>query len=403
MKIFGMRSAGAGAAAACLLALATLGQPAAVLAQATGTIHGHVIDAAGAPLGSGSIRLTTDKSGGPAASKKYDYTFPVDATGNFKGDGIKPGTYVAVAFQGAISVDFLYNLEIVGGQDKAADFDMTRAEYVAKMSPEEKARLDDLKKTNAAANATNKTIENLNAVLTKSRADIKAGNFEPAVKAMTDATAAKPDEPVLWETLADAQLGDADAAFKAARDSHATDASLPGKYTAVAASYQKAITLNAAGAKPSQDIASIANYQLGQTLGKLALAAGQPDKGKDAVPAYDAAVKADPSKAGTYYYNEAATLFNAQDMDDAGAAADKAIAADPAKADAYYIKAQVLIQKSTVDEKAKPPKVITPPGCVEAYQKYLELAPTGAHAEEVKSILTGIGEPIKSTFKAGRG
>jgi hypothetical protein len=60
----------------------------------------------------------------------------------------------------------------------------------------------------------------------------------------------------------------------------------------------------------------------------------------------------------------------------------------------------VLIQKASVDAKGK---VTTPPGCVESYQKYLELAPTGAHADEVKGILTGIGEPIKATFKAGRG
>jgi hypothetical protein len=399
MNILGIRIASA--AAACLLGLATLGQPVTVWAQAAGSIHGRVIDAAGAPLGNGSVRLTTDKSGGPAASKKYDYTFVVDPTGNFKGDGIKPGTYVAVAFQGALSVDFIYNLEIVAGQDKAADFDMTRAEYIAKMSAEEKANLEDVKKKNAAANAANSKIENLNALLKQAQSDNKAGNFASAIKAMTDATAAKADEPILWETLGDAQLGDADAAAKAARASHATDASLPDKYGAAIASYQKAISLNAAAAKPIQEIASIANYQLGQSIGKLALATGQPDKAKDSVAAYDAAVKADPSKAGTYYYNESATLFNASDMDDAVAAADKAIAADPTKADAYYIKGQVLIQKSTVDTKTN--KITTPPGCVEAYQKYLELAPTGSHADEVKAILTGIGEPIKSTYKAGRG
>ena len=80
------------------------------------------------------------------------------------------------------------------------------------------------------------------------------------------------------------------------------------------------------------------------------------------------------------------------------AAADKAIAADPTKADAYYIKGQALIPKATVDPKTQ--KIIAPPGCVEAYQKYLELAPKGPHAEEVKEILAGIGEQMKSTYKA---
>ena len=93
-----------------------------------------------------------------------------------------------------------------------------------------------------------------------------------------------------------------------------------------------------------------------------------------------------------YYFNEAATLFNAGDGEDAVAAADKAIAADPTKADAYYIKGQALIQKATVDPKTN--KITAPPGCVEAYQKYLELQPTGPRADEVKGILQGIGATI---------
>jgi tetratricopeptide (TPR) repeat protein len=130
---------------------------------------------------------------------------------------------------------------------------------------------------------------------------------------------------------------------------------------------------------------------MGQALGKTG-------KTKEAAAAYEAAAKADPTKAGTYYFNEAATLFNASDMDGAAAAADKAITADPTKVEAYYIKGQALVQKATVDPKTN--KITAPADCVAAYQKYLELAPTGPHAEEIKGILEGIGEPIKSTYKA---
>ena len=75
---------------------------------------------------------------------------------------------------------------------------------------------------------------------------------------------------------------------------------------------------------------------------------GKTGKTKEAAAAYDAAAKADPPKAAMYYFNEAATLFNANDMDGAAAAADKAIAADPTKVEAYYIKGQALVQKATV-------------------------------------------------------
>ncbi len=391
MRVFGMRVAGA--AAACLLGLVTMAQPARTMAQAapgTGSIHGHVINPAGTPVTNGEVRLTTDRSAGSAATRKYDYTFPLDANGYFKGDGIKPGNYVAVAFQGSVSADFINSLVVVAGEDKVADFDMTRKEYIDKMTPEEKATLEELKKKNAAAMAANSQIANLNALLKQARDATKAGDFATAIKAMTDATTAKPDEALLWDTLGDAQLGDAVAADKAAKASHVTDASVPDKYAAAVTSYQKALTLNAAAAKPNLELTATVDNQLGQALGKTG-------KTKEASAAYEAAAAADKPKAGMYYFNEAATLFNAGDGDDAAVAADKAIAADPAKADAYYIKGQALIQKASVD---KAGKITAPPGCVEAYQKYLELVPTGPRAEEVKGILQGIGEPIKSTFKA---
>jgi hypothetical protein len=389
MKRFGMRVAGV--AAACALGLLSLGQSGRVLAQATGSIHGHVTNPAGTPVTKGDVRLTTDKTPGPAASKKYDYTFPLDGNGDFKGDGIKPGTYVGVAFQAGVSADFIMSLPIAAGEDKQADFDMSRKEYIDKLSPEEKSQLEDIKKANAAAIAANSKISNLNNLLKQARDDTKAGNYASAIKAMTDATAAKPDEAVLWDTLGDAQLGDATAADKAAKAAKTTDPTVADKYAAAVTSYQKAQTLNAAASKPNVEMTATVDNQLGQALGRV----GKP---KESAAAYEAAAAADKPKAAMYYYNEAATLFNANDADGAAAAADKAITADPTKADAYYIKGQALIQKATVDEKTN--KVTVPPGCVEAYQKYLELVPEGPRSDEVKGILQGIGEPIKSSYKA---
>ena len=36
---------------------------------------------------------------------------------------------------------------------------------------------------------------------------------------------------------------------------------------------------------------------------------------------------------------------------------------------------------------------------IEAYEKYLELAPDGPHAADVKGVLEGIGEQVKSSYK----
>jgi tetratricopeptide (TPR) repeat protein len=387
MKIFGIRIAGA--LAVGLLGLA-MGQPGQLMAQATVTasIHGHVINAAGQVFANGQVKLTSERN--ITSSSKFEYAFPIDASGNYKGTDIKPGSYIAVATQGTANLDYIPT-KLTAGADEAVDFDMTRKEYLDKMSPAERQQLEELKKKNGEAMAANSKIANLNALLKSARADTQSGNFDGAVKAMTDATTAKPDEPILWETLGDAQLGQANAAAKAAHDAKTTDATVADKYTAAETSYQKAISLNAAATKPNPEVTAAANNQLGQALGKTG-------KSKDAAAAYEAAAKADPTKAGTYYFNEAATLFNANAMDDAASAADKAVTADPTKVEAYYIKGQALVQKATVDPKTN--KITAPAECVAAYQKYLELAPTGPHAEEIKGILQGIGEPIKSTYKA---
>jgi hypothetical protein len=389
MKIVKNRFAGVFTAA--LVAVGMMASPARTHAQAAGTakLHGHVTNPAGLPLGGAEVRLTTDKN--PSnTNRKFDYTFPVDASGNYQGADIKPGDYLGVVYSNNNSVDF-QPAKLAAGDDKTLDFDMTRKEYLDKMTPAEREQLEAYKKNATAAQAANAKIANLNGLLSQARSDTAAGKYDSAIKAMTDATTAKPDEPLLWVELGNAQLGEANAAAKAAHDAKTTDASVKDKYAAAETTFQKAVDLNAKSPKPKVEITAAASNQLGQVYGKE----GKP---KDAAAAFDAAAKADPTKAGTYYFNEAATLFNAGAMDDAAAAADKAAAADPTKAEAYYIKGQALIQKATVDPKTQ--KIIAPPDCIAAYQKYLEVAPTGPHAEEVKGILQGIGEPIKSTYKA---
>ena len=358
------------------------------------SIHGHVNNAAGMPIKGATVRLTTDHFS-DIKQAKWQYTFPVDDNGDYKGTGIAPETYLVVVYANDVVVDFFKDQQFKAGEDKAVTFDMTRKEFIDKMTPEEKTALEEYKKKIAAAQQGNAKIQNLNALLKQARDDNKAGNYDAAAKAMTDATTQAPTEAILWVTLGDAQLGQADAAAKAAKAAGkpANDPEVAQKFNDAAGSYKKAIDLNAASKKPSPETAAAAYNQMGQAYGR----GGDV---KDAADAYDNAAKADPPKAGMYLLNEAVTLYNAGKTDDSAVAADKAIAADPNKADAYYIKGQSLIQKVTVD--AKTNKVTAPPGCVDAYQHYLALAPDGAHAAEVKEILTGIGEKVESNYKASK-
>jgi tetratricopeptide (TPR) repeat protein len=382
--------------ATALLVALTMAAPRSSMAQvaADASIHGHANNPVGQPITTGEVKLTTDRSV-PEKEMKFKYTFPLDANGDYKGTGIAPGTYVVFVFQGPKSLDFNDNVALTSGTDKVVNFDMTRAEYIDKMSPEDKKVLEEYKKKNAEVTASNAKIQNLNALLTQARADNKAGNYDAAITSMQQATAAKADEGILWITLGDAQIGSADAAAKAAKaaGTSPTDSAITQKYNDAAASYKKGVDLNAASKKPSPETAAAGYNQLGQAYGKLGNA-------KDSADAYEMAAKAMPANASMYYFNEAATLYNAGKLPEASAAADKAIAADPKKADAYYIKGQALITQATVDPKTQ--KITAPPGCVDAYQKYLELAPDGPHANDVKGILQGIGEQVKTSYKAGK-
>jgi len=394
-KVAGIRFAVVAAVAMTgTLAGTLLAAPASAQDAKTASIHGHVNNAAGGPVKDVTVRLTKDHLADETKAK-WDYTFPVDDNGDYKGSGIAPDTYVVVVFAPAQNtiIDYFLDQTFKAGEDKLVQFDMTRKEFIDKMTPEQKKQLEEFKQKNAEAQKANAKIANLNTLLKQARDDNKAGNYDEAAKAMTEATTAAPTEAILWITLGDAQLGQADKAAKAAKaaGTSPTDPAIVQKYTDAAASYKKSIDLNAASKKPSPQVAASAYNQMGQALGRSGDVKG-------AAEAYDNAAKADPTQAGMYLLNEAVTLYNSGKIDDAAIAADKAIAADPNKADAYYIKGQALIQKVTVDPKTQ--KVTAPPGCVDAYQHYLALVPEGGHSAEVKEILTGIGEKIESNYKA---
>lgn len=384
-----------GVLAAAVLVFGFSGGTVQASAQDTSAkLHGHVNNAAGQPVKGGEIRLTQDRTAA-AKDRKFKNQFPIDQNGDYKGAGIVPGSYLVLVYQDDKTLDFQDDVKFVAAEDKTVNFDMSRKEYMDKMTPEERKAVEEFKKANAEAVAGNAKVANLNGLLTQARADNKSGNYDAAMKAMLDATAAKPDESILWITMGDAQLGQADALQKAAKTAHTNpaDPAIQQKYTDAAASYKKGVDLNAAAKKPNPETAGAAYNQMGQALGKMGNV-------KDASAAYEEAAKAQPASSAMYYFNEAATFFNADKKDDAAVAAEKAITADPKRADAYYIKGQSLIAKATFDSKTN--KFTAPPGCVEAYQKYIELAPDGPRAEEVKQILTGIGASVRSNYKAGK-
>jgi tetratricopeptide (TPR) repeat protein len=231
----------------------------------------------------------------------------------------------------------------------------------------------DLKKSQAKSGVTeeqlkkqqetqkqNEKIKGLNAKLAEVRDLEKAGNYEQAIPLLQEATAAEPGKDLLWAYLGDAYRG-------------------AKKYPEAIDAYQKALAINAnSGA-----------YHNG--LADAYAKSGQTDK---AIAEYSAAAQAEPANAGTYYFNEGAIFTNTGKVDEAITAFDKTIQADPKRADAYYWKGVNMIGKATL----KGDKMVAPEGTSDAFNKYLELDPTGKYADAAKQMLATIGGTVETTF-----
>ncbi len=375
-------------AAAALFAVG----PAAFSQATDAKVHGHVTDPAGSALQSGQIKFTKDLTV-PFKEEKFTNTVDIGADGNYTATGVTPGDYFVYVVQKDKTLDQM-RIQIKAGDDKPLDFDMSRAEYIAKMTPEERKAIEDYKKKNAATVEGNKQVATLNATMTGVRADLKtpSPNFEKDAADSKSAIDARPTEPLLWVLQGDvlsAQADHAAAADRANKVSPTTDDAVTKAYSDAIDSYKKAEDLlNAPGGKPNPSTAATVYNEMGNTLAKSGKAA-------DASAAYDKAVALEPQNAGTFYGNEAAVLFNAHQP--ALEAAEKAIAADPTKPAPYFVKGQELLAKATVD---KAGKIVPPPGCVDAYQKYLELAPDGPQAAAVRDTLGALGEKVQTHYSA---
>ena len=364
---------------------------------AAASIQGHAQDEVGVSVKDGEVRLTTDVNK-PMAERKYLYVFKTDANGDYKGTGIAPGTYLVNLFRGTTSVDFIADQAFKAGDDKTENFDMSRPDYIAKETPERRKQIEEFKAKNAEANNANKNIVQLNATMTAVRADLKSPspNFDKDVTDSKAVTDSRPTEPLLWVLYGDALTAQADHGAATDRQNKTnpnTDDAVKQMYSSAIDAYKKAGDLYEAQPKKSPEIEATVDNELGNVYAKTG-------NTTDAASAYDKAIALQPQNAGLFYTNEAAVFFNAHQDQPALDAANKAIAADPTKPSPYFVKGQELLQKATVD---KAGKIVPPPGCVDAYQKYLELAPDGPEAPAVRDTLTALGEKVATHYAAKKG
>ncbi len=339
------------------------------------TVRGTVKDEQGKPMEGATIILK-------AKEANRSYTLKTDKKGEFYSIGIYPDIYKATLKKGDAELWVSDNYQVrlaTEGSINILDFDLaklrkeTAKSGPVKLTEEQKRQIEEMQKENAK-------IGNLNQMLTSAQTAQDAKQWDQAISIMNQAAAADATRHEIWGKLCEVEVGGAKLA----------DAETHCK---------QAITL--AEAQPNVDKTRLAGYHnnLGQAYAK-------GGKTRDAMEEYTKASQADPTSAAKYYFNLGAVLTNEsakqQDqaarfrmIDQATEAFDKAIAADPVYAEAYYQKAVNLLGKATLD---KTNKMVAPPGTAEAFNKYLELEPTGRHAEEVKGMLAYIGAEVQTTY-----
>jgi len=362
---------------AAVLALSAAGAWAQALAKVAGTCTG--LD--GKPVVGATVQFLSNDTG-----QKYE--IKTDSKGSYFSVGVTPGIYKISLIQDGKVLFYLNHVNIHLNEDDSptkVDFDLPKEAAAQQAAAGGGKPTAEQQAQQAAAQKKNANITAVNAKLAQLPALEAAGNWDQAIQLMTQASQDLPDQDLVWAKLGEAQLGAGAAAKgdKAASTQH---------YEAAAVAYQKALQLKPTNGKYHN------NY--GQALAK----SGKP---QEALAEYTAAAQADPTDAALYYFNLGAILTNqatsetkadikAKDIEEANAAFDKAIAAKPDYAEAYYQKGINLLSKATFDKEGK---MVAAPGTAEAFNKYIELDPQGAHAAESKSIIESLGATVQTSYK----
>jgi tetratricopeptide (TPR) repeat protein len=334
--------------------------------QATaGKIQGKVTDG-GKPVPNAQVVLTNADNG-------RTFKMKTDNNGQFSGVGIPFGVYEEEVMSATGEKRFKAKVQVRGEGGAVDDLSVELTSGKPGTGPS-KEELEKMKSERDKAINENALIAQLNPAL-------QAKDWATAEPILTKLIAMNPNRWDYQQALGNAQLSE-------------------GKFDEAVATYEKAIPIaeNATKAENAPKDAKVdpakAKAGVAQMLtneGNAYLKLKQNDK---AIAAYTKAASMDPNP-GTAFFNICATQYNAGNTQGALAACDKAIAADPNRADAYFIKGSLMVGDSKLD---KDGKLQAPAGTSDALNKYLELAPDGPHANDVKAMLQAIGAKVETTY-----
>jgi tetratricopeptide (TPR) repeat protein len=349
------------------------------------TIEGLVKGPDGNPVQAAEVHITR-------VDIKGNYKTKTDKKGHYLYMGLPMGTYnVEIWVNGKLAGQPQNKIRTTPGDPIPVNFDLhaDQAEAQARQAAMQKAAetgqlTDDVKRGMSKEQIAQmekqikeqseklKKNKELNDAFNEGMTAMQGKQYDQAIAAFTKASALDATQLAVVTNLADAYMKNSEGKTGPAFDENV------GKGLET---YQKAVTM-----KP--DDAGLHN--------NYALALAKAKKFDETQAELKKAADLDPANGGKYYYNLGALLVNSGQTGPAAEAFKKAIELTPTYADAYYQYGVSLIGQAKIDPATG--KVTPVPGTVEAFQKYLELQPTGQWAQPSKDMLASLNVSIETNF-----
>ncbi|HUC55590.1 MAG TPA: tetratricopeptide repeat protein [Candidatus Cybelea sp.] len=353
-------------AAVMVAALSSVLAPRA--AAQMGSISGTILSMEGKPWAQVTIRAVSEQ-GAQAEAK-------TDAAGRYSILNLRTGIYtVFVVFPPPNDKQAPYEAgkcKVSSGEDSKIDVDFkvvlakqgAAAQEQMKKQEEAKSKMEGLKTHFNAGNALIDQEKQAKDALAKAPADQRdaakqklADLGDQAVKEFQEAAKnlgeKDPNTHLVWFKLGEA--------YETAN-----------RFDEAAQAYQQAIAAKG-------DVPGYYN-NLGNALAK----AGKIEEAK---AAYTKSAELDPPNAATAWRNFGISLYNANRLGDAVEPLQKSAELDPKNPQTWYLLGASLVYKMTTKKVGDKEEVQFAPGTIEAYQKAVELDPSGVWGQQAKQGL----------------
>jgi tetratricopeptide (TPR) repeat protein len=333
-----------------------------------GTLKGTIVDETGKPIEGAVVLIRSEATGVEVQAK-------TNATGNYSQSGLAGGIY-DLTYMVKDEIVYRAATKVVANHDMGvninlADADVKSFREKARAAIEENKRASTMKEHYDAGTAAVTQAMDLHKLLAQTPPDQKE-----ALQAKIDASATQAitEFQLTLKSLGE-DASDSDKRAIYTMMGNAYDAQ--EKYDEEAGVLRKAAEINPPSA---------AHYNnLGNALAKAG-------KIEDARAAYDKSAAIDPKNAAQAYRNLGVVLYNAGNLASPGVVdvMKKATDLDPTNAQGWFLLGAALaanIQSKQVGDKMT---FTILPGTVEAYQKCIELSPTGPLAQQARDALEGL-------------